>query len=320
MKNVLDLSIITTMYYSAPHIEEFYSRIVAAAEATDLRFELIFVDDGSPDNSLQIALELCEQDERVRVVELSKNFGHHPAIMTGLAQGRGELFFLIDCDLEEQPEWLGHFSSELRTAKADVVYGVQDLRKGGLGERLSGSFFYSVFNVISPCAIPRNPTVARLMTRQYVDALLQHAEREIMLSGLFALAGFRQIPLSVVKKSKGSSTYTMGKKIALMVNGVTSFSTAPLVFVFYLGLIIFIFSTLFFFYRIFIFYLRDAIMPGYTTIAASIWILGGLTIFSVGLVGIYVSRVFSEVKQRPRTIVKKVHSGANTGDASHDDH
>ena len=124
------LSIVTTLYRSAPHIEEFYRRITDVASRVSPDYELILVDDGSPDDSLSVALAVCARDPRVSVVELSRNFGHHRAMMTGLARARGDLVFLVDCDLEEQPEWLETFAERLRASNADVVYGVQVTRRG----------------------------------------------------------------------------------------------------------------------------------------------------------------------------------------------
>ena len=124
------LSIVTTLYNSAPYLEEFHARVCAAAEQITPDYEIIFVNDGSPDNSLQIALSLYQKNERVRIVDLSRNFGHHKAMMTGLAQARGGMVFLIDSDLEEEPELLETFYKELRTTGADVVFGVQQKRKG----------------------------------------------------------------------------------------------------------------------------------------------------------------------------------------------
>src|SRR5215813_2341453 len=126
------LSIVTTMYCSAAYINEFYARVSAVASQITPEYELIFVDDGSPDESLQIALALYASDPRVRVVELSRNFGHHRAIVTGLENARGDIVFLLDSDLEEAPELLLTFFSQMQATNADVVYGVQQKRRGRL--------------------------------------------------------------------------------------------------------------------------------------------------------------------------------------------
>jgi hypothetical protein len=153
----MDLSIVTTLYYSSPYLEEFYARTCAAAEQITDDYEIILVNDGSPDDSLDVALSLFERDDRVKVVDLSRNFGHHKAVMTGLAHARGDLVFKIDCDLEEEPELLGEFYAEMiKDPSVDVVYGVQQRRKGGPFERLSGSLFYRLFNLLSDHPVPSN--------------------------------------------------------------------------------------------------------------------------------------------------------------------
>ena len=170
----MDLSIVTTLYCSAAYVENFYARVCAAAEKITRRFEIIFVNDGSPDNSLAIALSLHHKDKRIKIVNLSRNFGHHQALMTGLEYARGELIFLVDSDLEEEPELLETFHAEFTASGADVVFGVQGKRKGNYFERVSGAVFFKVFNLLSTHPIPTNHMTARLMTRRYVAALLRH--------------------------------------------------------------------------------------------------------------------------------------------------
>ena len=236
----MTLSVVTTLYCSAPHLEEFYRRASAAAETITTDYEIVFVHDGSPDDSLSIARELFERDPRVRVVDLARNFGHHKAMMTGLRHARGTLVFLIDSDLEEDPELLTAFAATLGAAAADVdvVYGVQEERRGGWFERWSGRIFFRLFNLMSDHPIPENLLTVRLMTRRYVSALLSHGEREMVISGLWLLTGFRQMPIAVRKHSRSTTTYSLRRKIALLVNSVTSFSSRPLVFIFYLGVAI----------------------------------------------------------------------------------
>jgi len=303
----MDLSIVTTAYYSASHLDEFYSRSRAAAEKITNNFEIIIVNDGSPDKSLEIALSIFQKDPRVRVIDLSRNFGHHKALMTGLAHSVGDLVFVLDSDLEEDPELLEPFYQKLNTTDADVVFGVQERRKGKLFERLSGFLFVKIFNALSSHPLPANFITARLMNRKYVLALLQHREREMLLAGLWALTGFTQIPLVVKKHSKGSSTYNVRMKIAQAVNAVTSFSNKPLVFIFYLGCVILflsIIAALYLFVRKIFF---GTLLLGWASLIVSIWMLGGLTIFCLGIIGIYLAKIFIEVKQRPYSIVKDIY-------------
>src|SRR5262245_52202901 len=181
----LALSFVTSMYASARFLDEFCARCTAAAATlVGQSFEIVLVNDGSPDDSLQVAIGLRDRDPRVRVIDLSRNFGHHKALMTGLAHARGQLVFLLDCDLEEDPGWLHAFHDTMRATRADAVYGVQDRRKGGAFERLAGRIFFSVFNRFLTHPIPANVTTARLMTQRYVAALISHREREVSLAGL----------------------------------------------------------------------------------------------------------------------------------------
>ena len=161
----MKLSIVATLYQSASYIEEFHSRVSAAAkEYAGDDYEIVLVNDGSPDNSLDIAISLTEQDSHVVLVDLSRNFGHHKAMMTGLFQSKGDQVFLIDSDLEEDPECLLSFSEQLQKMACDVVYGVQEQRKGGWFERWSGRWFYRFFQALTGMALPENIVTARLMT------------------------------------------------------------------------------------------------------------------------------------------------------------
>jgi len=302
-----DLSIVTTMYQSAPHLEEFYRRCCAAAEKITKDYEIIFVNDGSPDNSLDIAVSLHERDGRVTVIDLSRNFNHHKAMMTGLAHARGKLVFLIDCDLEEDPELLEVFHKELLASGADVVYGVQETREGRLFGRMAARLFYAVFNALSTDPIPVNLLTVRLMTARYVAALVQHRERETVIAGLWAITGFTQKPLTVKKHRKGTTTYTLARRVAQIVNAITSFSNKPLVLIFYLGMFMVIASLLGAAYL----FIRRAffgvMLAGYPSMMVTICTLGGVTIFCLGVIGIYLSKVFTEAKQRPYTIIRHIY-------------
>jgi putative glycosyltransferase len=174
------LSVVTTLYRSAATIEEFYQRVMAAAEPLTQDIEMVMVNDGSPDNSLDLALAIHRADPRVIVIDLARNFGHHKAMMTGLGYASGDLVFLIDSDLEERPELLPEFYLRLNRGDCDVVYGVQKARRGGLLERITGAMFYSLVDSLSDEGMPRNHAVIRLMKRQYVRTLIRHRDREFV--------------------------------------------------------------------------------------------------------------------------------------------
>src|SRR5262249_38897490 len=303
----MDLSIVSTMYESAPYLREFHARVSAAAASLTSDFEIILVNDGSPDDSLTLASEIARSDPRLRIVDLSRNFGHHMAMMTGLAHARGDVVLLIDCDLEEPPEILKDFHGERLRTGADVVYGVQAQRKGSRLERLTGTIYYKLYNLLSLEPIPENLITARLMTRRYVASLIAHREREVHIAGLWATTGFRQVPFSVAKTSRGITTYNIVRRFAMLVTAVTSFSNRPLVWIFYVGVFLLAVSAgaaLCLAIRVVLF---GSLLAGWASLMVSIWLLGGLSLFCAGLFGIYLSKVFTEVKRRPYTIIRAVH-------------
>jgi putative glycosyltransferase len=161
------LSIVATLYQSAPYVAEFHQRASAAArKLVGDDYEIVLVNDGSPDNSLDLAVQFAETDSHVVVVDLSRNFGHHKAMMTGLAYAKGERIFLIDSDLEEEPEWLLRFESQMNDEASDVVFGIQSKRKGTYFEQVTGGLFYQIFRFLTGIAQPDNIVTARLMSRR----------------------------------------------------------------------------------------------------------------------------------------------------------
>ena len=304
----MKLSIVATLYQSAPYIAEFHTRAAAVAEQfAGNDYEIVLVNDGSPDNSLDLAVALTKLDSHIVVVDLSRNFGHHKAMMAGLEQAKGQHVFLIDSDLEEEPEYLPSFASQMERESCDVVYGIQERRKGGWFERWSGEVYYSIFNFLSEIDHPRNIVTARLMTRRYVDALLRFQEREMVISCLWVITGFKQRAHVVKKHMTSATTYSLAKKIEHMTNSITSFSAVPLRMIFYTGLVIFACALLYTAYLVFHKLILAAPLDGWTSVMVSIWLLGGLMISFIGLIGIYLSKVFSETKQRPSTIVRELY-------------
>lgn len=308
----MKLSIVTTLYKSSQFVEEFYSRVKEVVSEITNDYEIIFVNDGSPDNSLDIVVRLFENDSRIVVVDLSRNFGHHKAIMAGLRFAQGDYIFLIDIDLEEEPELLTEFWCAGKNENdIDVVYGVQVARKGNFFEQLSGKVFYFLFNKLSSYSIPENLLTARLMKKRYVDALLEHQEREVFLAGLFTITGFNQLSIKVVKHGSSSSSYTLRLRISLFVNAITSFSDIPLKLIFINGLFITCCSLFYVVYLICKAVFYGVTVPGWTSVIASVWLLGGVILFSVGVVAVYISKIFIETKRRPSVLVKSIFDERN---------
>ena len=306
------LSLVTTLYNSAPHLLELYERLTKCSQEITHDYEMILVNDGSPDASLELALELYEKDNRVKVIDLSRNFGHHKAKMTGLQHARGEYVFLIDSDLEEPPETLKLFWDEMQKARdLDVVFGVQEKRKGGLLERTSGALFYKIMNVLGEVKIPKNFLTVRLMSRHYTQNLIRYQEREMEFGVLTELVGFRKKSVEVCKLSTSPTNYSLVKKFNLMVNAITSSTNRPLWIIFYLGLGITLASSV---YVVWLLINRMVygleVVEGWTSIMIAIFFIGGLNMFVLGIIGIYLSKIFIESKNRPYVVIRNIY-GSN---------
>jgi putative glycosyltransferase len=311
----MKLSIVTTLYKSTPYVEEFHRRASEAAQRITDDYEIVMVDDGSPDNSLDIACKLAQQDAHIRVIELSRNFGHHKAMMTGLSYANGELCLLIDSDLEEDPEVLREFYDKMQSADIDVIYGYQEIRKGGWIERTTGKIVYRMFDLLLPYQIPLNAMTVRLMRKEYVEALCLHREQQAIIGGLWVITGFRQIGVPLQKQSREQPTYSIRHRWATLIDSITSFSEVPLIAIFYLGTMISGLSTVVGLALLVQKFIFQRSLEGWVSVMLSVWFLGGVLIFCVGLIGIYISKIFVETKNRPYTIVRRLH-GQRTATAS----
>jgi putative glycosyltransferase len=300
------LSIVTTLYGSRRYIGEFYSRITATASTITSDFELIFVNDGSPDDGILLARELSQKDHRVRVIDLARNYGHHRAMMCGLHNTTGERIFLIDVDLEEVPEALTEFWACMESdPEIDVVVGQLEAKTVPFLKRLTSDAFYMAFNLLSPTKISNRDIVSRLMNRAYVDALCSYGESEIFFPAVWTDAGFHQHRITATKTYDGNTTYTLRKKISMAVDAITSYSNKPLIYIFYLGVL---FSTIASFVILYLVgrkILGGQVFLGWTSLMAVQFLIGGIIIFSIGSVGIYISKIFIEVKGRPQVIVRR---------------
>lgn len=308
----MKLSIVTTLYCSAKYIAEFHQRITAEANKITDNYEIIFVNDGSPDDSLSIAKTICKQDSHVKLIDLSRNFGHHRAMMSGLEYTEGERVFLIDVDLEELPECLSQFWQVMEDGNdIDVVVGELTKKTVPFFKSASSDLFYKLFNLLSVVKISDRDIVSRLMTRDYVNALLEYSEREIFFPAIWEDAGFKQVRVLATKSYDGHSTYTLKRKITMAVDAITSFSSKPLVYIFYLGLIFSLGSVAFIVYLIAQKLLIGQVILGWTSVMAALFLIGGIIIFCLGLIGIYLSKIYIQVKSRPNRIVKKIYSHTN---------
>jgi putative glycosyltransferase len=307
----LELSIVSTLYKSRPFLEFFLQQVIIQLEKAQIvHYEILFVNDGSPDDSVEFLLMKKQHHSEIKIIDLSRNFGHHHAIQAGLSHAKGELIFLIDNDLETPASVISDFIDLKRSEEElDVIYGFQAKRKGGFFERISGSLFWRIFNKLSDTKIPLNMLTERLMTKRYVSELLRLGDANLFLGGMFHWVGFKQKGIAVVKsKRKEKSTYTKRKKMELMIHAITSFSGKPLEWLFYFGFITSFLSVLIIFALIILklAYMQE-IQIGWTSIIVlNIFILGLLSTF-LGVIGMYVNKIFRQVQDRPNVIIKAVY-------------
>jgi putative glycosyltransferase len=305
-----ELSVVTTVYRSEPFLHRFIEETVNAITGAGIdNYEIIFVNDGSPDQSNDLLLLARANNPHIKVVDLSRNFGHHKAILAGLSYAKGALIFLIDCDLEVRPGELQRFLDAFKDTDADVVYGVQEKRKGHAVERIGGAIFWRVFNQLSDIAVPENVLSERLMTRRYVDALVSLGDRNVFLGGMMYWSGFRQIGITVQKGMReGPSTYSFRKRLSLLMEAVTSFSTVPLKFVLFAGVAVTLIAAMagiVLFVRKLLY--PGAVLAGFTSIILVIIGMAGMIITVLGIIGLYIARIYTQTQNRPLFIVREFH-------------
>ncbi len=304
------LSIVSTVYNSKEYLEIFISKCIDALEKISCKdFEFVFVNDGSPDDSLDFLLNKKKNIHQITILDLSRNFGHHYAAVAGLHYAKGGYVFLADCDLEISPEILVDFYHVMEKENADVVYGFQEKRKGKFLEKFFGSVFWKGLNYFSDIEIPKNIVTERLMTQRYVKKLLSLGDRNLFLGGMMYWTGFNQIGVAVSKGlRKEKSTYSAIKRLKLLLEAITSFTTFPLKLLFYFGSLLSAVS----FSLGAILVLQKLLHPesylsGYVSMILAIVFFSGVIEMSLGVLGLYLGKIFKQVQSRPLYIVKDIY-------------
>lgn len=275
-------------------------------------YEIILVNDGSPDNSKSIALDICNSDSRVHLIDLSRNFGHHKAMKCGLQEAIGDMVFLIDVDLEEEPENLELFINAInQDIETDIVVGIIEEKKSTFIKRFFSKLFYKTFNFLSNTKIKNNEGVSRLMKRNYLKALLSYNEKEIFYPAIWIDAGFNRKEVLITKNYDGFTTYTFKKRLEMSVEAITSYSNKPLIFIFYLGLNFILLSLCLTIFLIIKRATNQNIPIGWTSIATLILMVGGVITSSLGIIGIYLSKIFTEVKARPTYLIRRKYNNGH---------
>ena len=301
------ISIVATLYRSERYINEFVRRCSEAAERLAQPYEVILVEDGSPDRSLEVALAAAEKYSFIRVVELSRNFGHHAAMMCGLEHAQGDLVFLLDSDLEEDPGWLDDFHSALQEHEVDVVFGVQEVRREQGLTRLLARQFYRLRRILLDHRMPQDVTTARLMRRDYVDALLRHGETTSPILDLWVRTGFRQRAFPVVKLATSPTTYSLKARATLFLDTFVVGSGRLLLASSLGGLAVVLLAVVSGLALLLRWAVFDRPSPGWTSVMLTVLLLGGAILFAVSLIGLNLTRVAEEVRRRPRHIVRRIY-------------
>jgi dolichol-phosphate mannosyltransferase len=297
------LSVVAPVYNEESTIQEFYSRVCAALEG--LPFELVLVDDGSSDGT-PIALDhIASTDPRVRVVFLSRNFGHQTALTAGLDHARGDAVVMLDADLQDPPELIVRMLDHWR-AGCDVVYAVREQREGESRFKLATArWFYRLFDKLAQVELQPNSGDFRLLDRRALDALLSMRERSRFLRGMTVWVGYRQaaVPYRRDPRYAGETKYTLSRMLRFSLDAISSFSHRPLQLATLLGFMI---STLAFIAIPVVVVLRilGSYLPGFGSITIAVLLLGGIQLIAIGIIGEYVGRIYDEVKDRPLYLVK----------------
>jgi glycosyltransferase involved in cell wall biosynthesis len=297
------LSIVAPVYDEQELVEEFIAR--ACAAAADYHFELVMVNDGSSDATPELLDHIASTDPRVRVIHLSRNFGHQAALTAGLEHAAGDVVAMIDADLQDPPELIPEMVAQWSQG-ADVVYAVRRQRDGESAFKLAtASWFYRLFDKLAQVDLEPNSGDFRLLDRRALDALLAMTERSRFLRGMTVWVGFQQtaVPYERDARHAGETKYTVRRMLRFSLDAITSFSHLPLQLATYAGIlsagVAFIAIPVVIALRLF-----DSYLPGFGSITIAILLLGGIQLIALGMIGEYVGRIYDEVKHRPLYIVR----------------
>jgi dolichol-phosphate mannosyltransferase len=310
----LDLSVVIPVYNEEALLHELHRRLKGALEPLGLRYEVILVNDGSRDATPAIIAELCAADPSFRAIHFSRNFGHQAAVTAGLDHAGGAAVLVMDADLQDPPELVGEMLARLREGW-HVVYGVRRKRKEGPAKRLAYWAYYRLLRTVTNVEIPLDAGDFALLDRRVVLALRALPERNRFVRGIRSWVGFRQTGLEYERDARyaGEVKYTFTKLVKLALDGIVSFSYAPLRVAVYLGLAFaaasFLIAAFFLLYKLAV----GVDVPGWTSLVITVLFMGGLQLLTMGVMGEYVSRIYDEVKQRPVYVVAEL---ANFPDAA----
>lgn len=307
-----DLTLLVPMYNEEEVLPIFFARIAPVLAGLDVSYEILCVNDGSRDRTLEMLLAQQAEDPHLRILDLSRNFGKEAAMTAGLDAARGRAVIPMDADLQDPPELIADFVTKWREGY-DVVYGKRASRQADdPAKRITAGLFYRLYNRLADLDIPPNTGDFRLMDRAVVDALKSLPERNRFMKGLFNWVGFKQIGVEYERpdRAAGQSKWNYWKLWNFALDGITAFSTVPLRVWSYLGLFISSFAFLFGAFIIIKTLITGIDQPGYASIMVVILFLGGVQLISIGILGEYLGRLYIETKNRPIYILRQIHEPA----------
>lgn len=302
-----ELSVVIPVYNEEANLPALYERLTRVLDATGLDYEIVFVDDGSRDQSRTQLSSLAAQDQRVAVIELARNFGHQVAISAGLDYARGNGVIVMDADLQDPPEVLPQFIAKWREGH-DVVYAIRAERKESWLKRAAYAGFYRLLQRVAQIEIPLDAGDFCIMDRRVVELLAAMPERNRFVRGIRSWVGLDQIGLAYERHARhaGKPKYTFSRLVYLALDGLVSFSYIPLRVITLLGFGVSLLSIL-----LAVFYTIKKLLyglnpPGFATLIVSIFLLAGMQLITTGVIGEYVGRIFEEVKRRPLYVVRQI--------------
>ena len=304
------ISVVIPMYFEQEVANECYNRTKSVLNTIKEKYdnEIIFVNDGSKDKTLEILEEIAERDKNVKIISFSRNFGHQAAVTAGLKYTTGDAVVIMDADMQDPPETIVKMV-ELWESGNEVIYAKRKTRKGETKFKLfTAKMFYKVLNGLSDVEIPKDTGDFRLADRKVIDVINSLPEHNKFLRGLFSWVGFKQIPLEYERKERfaGKTKYPLRKMLKLASDGITSFSTKPLKILGIIGCISILTSVILLIYALisYIFKLNQ-LAPGWTSLMVTITFLGGMQLLSIWLISEYIGKIYDESKGRPEYIIDK---------------
>ena len=305
-----EISIVVPLYNEEKNIRLMYDRLVSSILKITSNFEIIYVNDGSKDNSFLELVKLSNEDERVKYINFSRNFGHQIAVTAGLDYSKGAAVVIIDGDLQDPPEVILEMYAKHKEG-FEVVYGQRLKRKGdNFFKKITAKYFYRILKKITNINIPVDTGDFRLIDRKIVNDLKNMPEQNKFLRGQIAWLGYSQTSVFFERDERkfGETGYPFSKMLKFALDGITGFSDVPLQFVTKTGIFISFISFLVILYAIFSHFILERTITGWTSLIISSMFIGGVQLISVGIIGEYISRINKNVQNRPLYIVSETNA------------